>query len=40
MAERIGCDVGSNWSMYNRVIERFAAKFPKVKTVMYLKNVF
>lgn len=36
MYEYIGCDKGSNWNSYMRVIEKFARKFPKVKTALYL----
>lgn len=36
MAEYIACDKGSNWNSYLRLIEKFAIKFPKVKTVLYV----
>lgn len=40
MSEHIGCDKGSNWNSYMRIIEKFAQKYSKIKTVLYVgKNM-
>lgn len=38
--EKIACDIGSNWDKYLEILEKFAKKFPNVRSVMYTGAFF
>lgn len=38
--EKIACDIGSNWEKYLEILEKYAKKFPNVRSVMYTGAFF